>query len=111
MRKNVQEVIAAFEARKAKGGKSSNIRTDGSTIFSYYTEIARWNEDGTVWITEERSSNTTNGQIRACEELLGYLTRCQDLLHPDCLRDSEMARECSEFTRTQLMLKREGRVG
>lgn len=69
MRKNIQQVIAAFNQRKPKRGATCS--TDGVSIFSYSTEIARRLPNGLVWVTSQRISNTTNSQVRAIEMSLG----------------------------------------
>lgn len=39
MRKNIKEVIAAFQAKRPKGHIGDSISTDGKTIYSYTTPI------------------------------------------------------------------------
>ncbi len=88
MRANINGVIAAFIAGKAKGERTCS--TDGSTIFSYSLAIAGRRPDGTVWIAPRRSSTaTTNSQISACYQMLGI---CRE--HADCRDNEELARAC-----------------
>ena len=64
MRKNMMNVLEAFGNRKSANGDSKRTcSTDGTSIFSYSTEIARFIENGRkVWLNTKSYSRTTNTQ-------------------------------------------------
>lgn len=94
MRKNISKVIEAFRDRKSAIGDSKrSCHTDGETVYSYSTPIARRNPDGSLWITSERYSRTTNAQITALRVAL----TCH--VHTDCEENLEMALACAAATR------------
>jgi len=68
MRKNIANVIAAFNRRVPH--RESTCYTDGTDIFSYALCIARRNDDGTIWVMERGPSRTTNAQISAVKSAL-----------------------------------------
>src|SRR6185369_5025170 len=65
MRKNIEAVIAAFNAGKSHQEKTC--RTDGRVIYSYALVIAERLPNGSVKILDEGASpsRTTTAQIRA----------------------------------------------
>lgn len=92
MRKNIAQVIAAFQARKPK--KHATCSTDGATLFSYSTPLARWEPDGWLWVASEGGlSRTTTMQLRAVRAELGEWIPCQK--HDGACRDNRaMAIAC-----------------
>ena len=101
MRKNISEVIDAFMGGRAKAGKTCS--TDGTTVWSYTTVIARRLPNGLVWVAPERSSTaTTNGQIRAIRSELERVEKNlrttkivdRDCEHTDCHGNAEMMIRC-----------------
>lgn len=71
MRKNTQEVMNAFYAGNLLK-KCEAIHTDGTTIFSYQTPIAKKVGFDRAVVTEEKYSNTTtihtNGILVSLQE-------------------------------------------
>ena len=99
MRKNIQKVLDAFLARRsARGDAKGTCSTNGSSIYSYALEIARWNPDGSVWIYPGASTRTTNSQISACRRTLCHLLEFCDR-HEDCRAYPELARACATRSR------------
>ncbi len=91
MRKNIEKVIAAFQAHKsAQGDSKRSCWTTGEEIYSYSTLIVRRNSDGSIWIHDRDSSRTTNSQIDAVT--LALRPRCG---HSDCAEYPELAKECN----------------
>lgn len=66
MRKNIQNVIRAFNQNKRHSEKTCH--TDGSNIFSYAMKIVERTPAGTVVIIPYgcAPSNTTRSQVHAC---------------------------------------------
>jgi hypothetical protein len=66
MRKNMKNVIRAFNARRAH--REATCSTDGETILSYSTPIARRMPDGSTWVMPyaDSPSRTTSSQIHSC---------------------------------------------
>jgi P2-related tail formation protein len=72
MRKNIAKVIDAFKRRvDAKGDSKGTCSTDGESIFSYRTEIARRLPNGLVWVTSYAGSQTTKMQVSAIVQSFG----------------------------------------
>lgn len=71
MRKNTQEVMNAFYAGNLLK-KCEAIHTDGKTIFSYKTPIAKRTGYNSAAVTEEKYSSTTtvhtNGVLVSLQE-------------------------------------------
>ena len=94
MRKNISKVIEAFKARKSAVGDSKrSCHTDGETIYSYSTPIGGRRPDGTLWITSNRYTRTTNAQIAALRVALA----CH--AHTDCNENLTLALACASETR------------
>ncbi len=70
-RKNITEVIGAFQARKALAVHPCF--TDGATIHSYGMAIAGRNPDGSIWIASSKDSpsQTTSAHIKAVRLAIG----------------------------------------
>lgn len=71
MRKNTQAVIEAFKQQQSKGNIGDSISTDGQTIFSYQTPIARYRMPISAWssrltptilLDKSKYSHTTSTQ-------------------------------------------------
>ena len=69
MRKNISEVIKAFQAGQRRSGETCS--TDGTTLYSYALPIARHTEGGIV-IRNRYSTRTTQSQINACKAALPH---------------------------------------
>lgn len=100
VRKNIQDVLVAFRARRPLhfGSKSATCSTDGVRVFSYALEIATWvtpDDGGPSYVSvidPDGRSNTTRGQIRAAKFFFSY-PRCY--LHQDCAACPEMGEACA----------------
>jgi hypothetical protein len=66
VRKNIEKVIAAFKAGKAaKGDAKETCSTDGEAIYSYALQIARREDDGSIWILPIEDALKPSGEISA----------------------------------------------
>lgn len=65
MRKNLSEILKAFDAGVAKSGKTC--WTNGSTVYSYQLPIVKRDNEDLIWIRESYPSITTQTQINACK--------------------------------------------
>lgn len=62
MRKITKEIIAAFLSREKKS--IGNSRTDGTTLYLHDNAIAKWDEDGRLWVTNAGwKSSTTKERL------------------------------------------------
>lgn len=62
MRKITKEIVAAFMNREAR--KIGNSRTDGTTLYLHDNAIAKWDEEGRLWITNAGwKTNTTKERL------------------------------------------------
>lgn len=69
MRKNIQKVLAAFEAGIPHNEKTCS--TDGTKLYSYRMLIAEKTPQGIRVVSlAESPSRTTSAQIRAAQEFL-----------------------------------------
>ena len=57
MRKITREIVAAFMKRETK--KIGNSRTDGTTLYLHDNAIAKWDENGRLWVTNAGWESTT----------------------------------------------------
>ncbi len=57
MRKITKEIVAAFMNRETK--KIGNSRTDGTTLYLHDNAIAKWDEEGRLWVTNAGWKSTT----------------------------------------------------
>lgn len=71
MRKNIENVIQAFLNNKSHQEKTC--RTNGKEIFSYNLVIAKYNDDGSIWIHPRNSTRTTNSQISAIQVAVEFI--------------------------------------
>lgn len=69
MRKNTQEVFAAWEKGKACRS-SDSIWTDGVSIYSYNTALLTRKADGMLILNATKYSNTTSRQQSDLREML-----------------------------------------
>lgn len=96
MRKNIAKVLSAFiVGKKAQGDSKRSCWTDGETLYSYSTPIARWlgPPQSVAWVTSERMTATTNAQVRACMQKLAPWLTCTE--HEDCAAYPELGRACA----------------
>ena len=62
MRKITKEIVAAFMNHECK--RIGNSYTDGTTLYLHDNEIAKFDEDGRLWITNAGwKSNTTKERL------------------------------------------------
>ena len=80
-----QEVAEAFARQKS--GRSEHMRTDGISLWSYETEVARWLVNGeVVWATTLKYSVSTSTHINRALRALPFkdgVIRCESVRQAD----------------------------